>query len=258
MLRCRECNSSSRALAGAICSSPCGPRRAPLGPGGRDRMSRPRMSSIEDYLAALDETQRAALTRVVAAIRRVCQAPTESISVRHPHLQDRRPGRHLLRGVHRALLALSGDDHARGVARRRARAVRVQRQGHDPLPARWSCADRADHTHRTPARRRGRGPSCASARGSEEALSHAAGARNHMLCSAGRRAYSPRRLGPRPASTPGRAALRRRLRPCRLPLPRAPAWPPAVPRGRGRRRQDRPGQRSGRRARDRPDQAPVL
>jgi len=43
-------------------------------------MSRPRMSSIEDYLAALDEPQRAALTRVIAAIRRGVPGATESIS----------------------------------------------------------------------------------------------------------------------------------------------------------------------------------
>jgi uncharacterized protein YdhG (YjbR/CyaY superfamily) len=43
-------------------------------------MSRPRPASIEDYLAALDETPRAALTRVVGAIRKGLPRAEESIS----------------------------------------------------------------------------------------------------------------------------------------------------------------------------------
>ena len=43
-------------------------------------MSRPRLSSIEDYLAALDDPQRVALTRVLAAIRRGVPGATESIT----------------------------------------------------------------------------------------------------------------------------------------------------------------------------------
>ena len=43
-------------------------------------MSRPRMSSIEDYLAALEGPQRAALTRVLGAIRRGVPGATESIT----------------------------------------------------------------------------------------------------------------------------------------------------------------------------------
>ena len=43
-------------------------------------MSRPRMPSIEAYLAALGEAQRAALTRVVGAIRAGVPGADESIS----------------------------------------------------------------------------------------------------------------------------------------------------------------------------------
>ena len=43
-------------------------------------MSRPRFSSIDAYLAALDETQRTALTRVIAAIRKGVPGAQESIS----------------------------------------------------------------------------------------------------------------------------------------------------------------------------------
>ena len=43
-------------------------------------MNRPRMPSIEAYLAALGETQRTALTRVVAAIRAGLPGAEESIS----------------------------------------------------------------------------------------------------------------------------------------------------------------------------------
>ena len=79
-----------------------------------------------------------------------------------------------------------------------------------------------------------------------------------VLCSRTTRAHHLPRLDPGPAAAPGRAALRRRLRPGRVALPRAPARPAAVPRRRGRRRQDRAGRRGRRGARHRSDPAAVL
>ena len=47
-------------------------------------MNRPPTATIEDYVAALGETQRTALTRVITAIRRGLPGATESISYRIP------------------------------------------------------------------------------------------------------------------------------------------------------------------------------